>query len=84
MWQSFGDISLAYLLGLVLSLLFESPVVGLEKLIFQKSNCEFLALAITLQLLGFGFFVDPKVTPCKSLDENHTIVVPNMGTTSAA
>lgn len=37
-WYSFGDISLAYLLGLILCLLFESPVIGLEKLIFHRSK----------------------------------------------
>ncbi|XP_028129554.1 nose resistant to fluoxetine protein 6-like [Diabrotica virgifera virgifera] len=37
-YVSFGDIVTAYTLGLMLSMFFESPMIGIEKLIFSKNK----------------------------------------------
>lgn len=60
-WYTFGDIALAYLLGLNLSLLLESPVLGLEKYIFQTGKFS-LCCNSAKQVAGLNFpFVSSKL-----------------------
>lgn len=39
-----ADITLAYVAGLVLSMAFEAPILGLEKIIFGRSKVSFFGL----------------------------------------